>query len=71
MTYFEVVSDQKPSSILSYMPSVSKVQKVDKNLTIQEVILPALKENLVMVHSSCIKQQADQGHFKRQFTEGD
>lgn len=71
MTYFEAVSGQKPSSILSYMPGVSKVRKVEKNLTVQEVILPALKENLVMVHSSCIKQQADQGHFKRQFVEGD
>jgi hypothetical protein len=34
MTPFEVVYGQNPSSVLSYMPGVSKVQEVDKNITV-------------------------------------
>jgi hypothetical protein len=34
MTPFEVVYGKNPSSFLSYMPGVSKVQEVDKNLTV-------------------------------------
>jgi hypothetical protein len=69
MTPFEVVYGQKPPLSLSYMPGVSKVQEVDKNLTVREAILHTLKENLVMAQNR-MKQQADQGHFERQFTEG-
>jgi hypothetical protein len=48
MTLFELVYNQKPSSVLSYMLGVLKVQEVDKNCTVREVILYTLKENLVM-----------------------
>jgi hypothetical protein len=43
MTPFEVFYGQKPPSILSYIPGVSKVQEVDKNITVYEAILRALK----------------------------
>jgi hypothetical protein len=48
MTLFEEVYGQKPPSILSYIPWVSKVQEVDKNITFHEAILHSLKDNLVM-----------------------
>jgi hypothetical protein len=48
MIPFEVVYGQKPPSVLSYMPGVSKVQQVDQTLTIHMAILRTLKENLVM-----------------------
>jgi hypothetical protein len=48
MTPFEAVYGQKPPSILSYLPGVSKVQAVDLTLTAREAILRTLKENLVM-----------------------
>jgi hypothetical protein len=70
MTPFEVVYGKNPPSVLSYMPGVSKVQEVDKNLTVQEAILCTLKENLVMAQNR-MKQQADQGHSEHQFVEGD
>jgi hypothetical protein len=70
MTHFEAVYGQKPPSVLSYLPGVSKVQAVDQTLTIQEVILCTLKENLFMAQN-CMKQQADQGRSERQFEEGD
>ena len=47
-----------------------KVRAVDQNLTVREAILRTLKENLVMAQNR-MKQQADQGHSKRQFVEGD
>jgi hypothetical protein len=34
MTPFEEVYGKNPSSVLSYMPGVSKVQEVEKNLTV-------------------------------------
>jgi hypothetical protein len=34
MTPFEAVYGQNPPSVLSYMPGVSKVQEVDKNITV-------------------------------------
>jgi hypothetical protein len=43
---------------------------VEKTLTVQEDILRTLKENLVMAQNH-MKQQADQGHSKHQFAEGD
>jgi hypothetical protein len=52
------------------MPGVSKVQAVDQTLTVREAILRTLKENLVMAQNH-MKQQVDQGHSERQFTEGD
>jgi hypothetical protein len=70
MTPFEAVYDQKPPSILSYMPGVSKVQEVDTNLTIREAILYALKDNLFMAQNH-MKQQTDQGRSKCHFVERD
>jgi hypothetical protein len=70
MIPFEAIYGQKPSSVLSYFPSVSKVQVVDQMITIQEAILRTLKENLVMAQNH-MKQQADQGHSECQFVEGD
>jgi hypothetical protein len=70
MTYFEAIYGQNPPSVLSYIPGVSKVQEVEKNLTVRKAILCTLKENLVMAQSH-MKQQADQGHFECQFVEGD
>jgi hypothetical protein len=48
MTPFEAVYGQKPPSVLSYLPGVSKVQVVEQTLTVREAILHTLKENLVM-----------------------
>jgi hypothetical protein len=70
MTPFEAIYGQNPPSVLSYLPCVLKVQVVDQMLTAREDILHTLKENLVM-SQNCIKQQADQGHSKCQFAEGD
>jgi hypothetical protein len=70
MTLFEAVCRQNPPLVLSYMSGFLKVQEVEKILTISEAILRSLKENLSMAHN-CTKQQVDQGHFKRQFFEGD
>jgi hypothetical protein len=64
MTPFEVVYGQNPPSVLSYMPSVSKVQVVDQSLIVHETILHTLKENLVMAYNH-MKQQSNQGHSKR------
>jgi hypothetical protein len=70
MTPFEAVYGQKPPSVLSYLSGTSKVQAVDQTLTVREDILRTLKENLVMAQNQ-MKQQADQGRSKRQFTEED
>jgi hypothetical protein len=70
MTPFEAVYGKNPSSVLSYMLGVSKVQAVDQTLTVWEYILCTLKENLVMAQNR-MKQQADQGCSKCQFVEGD
>jgi hypothetical protein len=35
MTHFEAVYGKNPPSVLSYFPSVSKVQEVDPNLTVR------------------------------------
>jgi hypothetical protein len=70
MTPFEVVYEQKPPSVLSYLPGASKVQAVDQTHTAQEAILHTLKENLFMAQNR-MKQQADQGRSERQFAEGD
>jgi hypothetical protein len=70
MTLFEAIYGQKPPSVLSYLPGVSKVQVVDQTLTVREAILRTLKENLVMAQKR-MKQQADQGCSERQFAEGD
>jgi hypothetical protein len=70
MTLFEEVYGQNPPSVLSYLPGVSKVQAIDQTLTVREAILCTLKENLVMAQNR-MKQQADQGHSERQFSEGD
>ena len=48
MTHFEVVYGHKPPSVLSYLPSASKVQACALTLTAQESIVCTLKENLVM-----------------------
>jgi hypothetical protein len=70
MTPFEAVYGQKTLLVLSYLPGVLKVQAVDQTLIVREVILHTLKENLVMAQNH-MKQQVDQGHFERQFAEGD
>jgi hypothetical protein len=70
MTPFEAVYGQNPPSILSYIPGVSKVRAVEKNIIVHEAILCALKDNLVMAQNR-MKQQADQGRFERHFVEGD
>jgi hypothetical protein len=70
MTPFEAVYGKNSPSVLSYLPSVSKVWAIDQTLTVREAILCILKENLVMAHNR-MKQQVDQGRFERQFTEGD
>jgi hypothetical protein len=70
MIPFEAVYGQKPPSVLSYLPSTSKVQVVDQTHIVREDILRTLKENLVMVKNR-MKQQADQGRFEHQFAEGD
>ena len=70
MTPFEAVYGENPPPVLSYLPGVLKVQVVDQTLTIREVILHTLKENLVMEHNY-MKQQAYQGRSKHQFAEGD
>jgi hypothetical protein len=57
MTPFEAVYGQNAPSVLSYMLSVSKVQKVDRNLIVWDDILYTLKYNLVMDHIQ-MKQQA-------------
>ena len=59
----------KPPSVLSYFPGVSKAQAVDQTLTVREDILHALKENLVIAQN-CMKKQADQDRSERQFAEG-
>jgi hypothetical protein len=60
MTPFEEVYGQKSPFVLSYMPSVLKVQEVDQTLTIKESILYTLKQNLVMAQNN-MKQKVDQG----------
>jgi hypothetical protein len=70
MTPFEAVYGQNPPSVLSYLSGVSKVQMVDQTLTVREVILRTLNENLVMAKNH-MKQQVDQGCSERQFAEGD
>jgi hypothetical protein len=70
MTPFEAVYGQNPPLVVSYMPGVSKVQQVEKNLTIHKAILCALKENLVMAQNH-MKQKAYQGCFEHHFVEGD
>jgi hypothetical protein len=42
MTPFEAVYEPKPPSVLSYFPSVSKVQVVDQMLTVREATLCTL-----------------------------
>jgi hypothetical protein len=70
MNPFEAIYGQKPHSVLSYLPGVSKVQAVDQTLIVQEAILCTLKENLVMAQNR-MKQQANQGRSEHQFAEGD
>jgi hypothetical protein len=69
MTPFEVVYGKNRPSFLSYMIGVSKVQEVYHTLTVREVILCSLKENLV-ISQNRLKQQANQGRSERQFFVG-
>jgi hypothetical protein len=52
------------------MLGVSKVQEVEKNITVREAILRTLKENFVMAQN-CMKRPVDQGHSEYQFAKGD
>jgi hypothetical protein len=61
MTPFEVVYEQNPPSILSYISGVSKVQEVDKTITVCASILYVLKEKKFMAQNHR-KQQANQGY---------
>jgi hypothetical protein len=70
MPPFEAVYGQKTPSILSYMPGISKVQEVDKNITVCEGIVHTLEANLDMAQNH-MKQQAAKGRSERQFVEGD
>jgi hypothetical protein len=70
MNPFEEIYGQKPPSVLSYLPCVSKVQEVDQMLTVQEVIIRTFKENSIMAQNR-MKQQKNKGHSERQFAEGD
>jgi hypothetical protein len=70
MTPFEVVYGQNTPSVLSYMSGVSKVQVVDQTLTVHKDILRTLKKNLVMAQNQ-MKKDADQGHSKWKFVQGD
>jgi hypothetical protein len=70
MNPFEAVYRQKPSSVLSDMPGVSKVQEVDNNITVRTTILRTLKEKLVM-DKNHMKQKVDQSRSERQFAKGD
>jgi hypothetical protein len=45
-------------------------RRLKKNITVQEDILRALKENLVMAKNH-MKKQEDKARFERQFVEGD
>jgi hypothetical protein len=70
MIPFEVVYGKKKPSVLSYLLDVSKVQEVDKSLTVRADILLTLKDNLVMDHNR-MKKQDDQCRFKLHFDKGD
>lgn len=70
MNPFDSVYGQNPPLVISYFPSVSKVQAVDQILTVREAILCILKENLVMAHNR-MKQQEDQSRLEHQFAEED
>ena len=48
MTHYEVVYGQQPPSMVSYLPSTSKVNAVDSFLQNREATLVTLKGNLVM-----------------------
>jgi hypothetical protein len=51
MTPFEAVYGQNPLFVLSYLPGVSKIQEVEKNIKVRKAILHTLKENLVMAQN--------------------
>jgi hypothetical protein len=70
MTPFQAIYGKNPPSVLSYMTCVSKVREDEKHITVHKAILRTLKENLVMAQNH-MKQQANQGHFERQFPKGD
>jgi hypothetical protein len=70
MTPFEAIYRKNPPSILSYIPSVSKVQEVDNNLIVQGTILRTLESNFFMAQNR-MNQQANQGLFEHHFVEGD
>lgn len=70
MTPYKSIYGQKPLSMDSYLPSTSKVHKVDRNIHTIESILYTLKENLVMAQNR-MKQQVDQHCSEHSFVEGD
>jgi hypothetical protein len=51
MTPFEVVYNQKPPYVLSYLLGVSKVQDVNHTLIVCAAILYTLKENFVVAQN--------------------
>jgi len=70
MTTFEVVYGQKPLLVISYIPDGSKVQEVEKIITVLEGTLYSLKYNFVMDENH-MNKKVDQGHSMHQLVEGD
>ena len=70
MTPYEAVYGQRPHTITTYLPGVSKVQSIDTMLQVHTIALKALKDNLHMAQNR-MKQQANQHHLERVFQEGD
>jgi hypothetical protein len=66
MTPFEAVYEKKKPLILAYMSSVSKVEEVEKNLTICMTILHTLKENLFLAQNH-MNQQEEGLHLVDQY----
>lgn len=70
MTPYEVVYDQQPSSVVSYLLGTSKLPVVDSLLHNHDATLFIIKENLVMAQNR-MKQQTNQHCSECSFLEGD
>jgi hypothetical protein len=70
VTPFEVVYGVPPPSLLTYVPSTSKVQAVDEHLRDRDYILCELRRNLLLAQNR-MKCQADQHRRDVSFDIGD
>ena len=70
MTPYEVVYGQRPHTITTYLPGISKVQSIDTMLQGHTTTLATLKDNLHMAQNR-MKQHADQHSSESVFQEGD